>query len=157
MEDRSEFERLVQLHDDERLIIRRLHTYSHTIDAPNREGWLDCFTHDGTFRASGTGPGQPEFKVTGRDALTTFIIKHGRRPEGLHLQHLMFQPLVDVNGDTATCRAYFLVLSGESGGPTVVRMFGHYADRLLRCPDGEWRFVERAAHTEAMHADAPRL
>jgi ketosteroid isomerase-like protein len=58
-------------------------------------------------------------------------------------RHLTVNAVVDVHGDTATCRSSFLVLQQLPGGPLQPIAAGRYRDRFT-CSSGEWAFAERA-------------
>ena len=103
----AEIETRLALLEDERAILRTLHTYGHTIDSGDEAGWLDCFTADGVFGAWITSPEEPWFRVAGRDELAAFISEHTRPPDPAH-KHLLIEPLIDVAA--GTCVSYFAVL-----------------------------------------------
>ena len=50
---------------------------------------------------------------------------------------MLVNPLIDVDGDQATVRAYLMVLRGQTVSTT-----GTYEDALVRLADG-WRFSRR--------------
>jgi hypothetical protein len=128
--------------------------YGHTIDAGEEDAWVDVFTEDGEFKASGPGD-YPPFAIGGRDQLRDFISHHSRRPEAYH-EHLTLMPVIELAGDTATSRARFVVLVVDGIRP-VVRVFGTYYDQLQRGADGTWRFRVRRAEIEAFGSDLPGL
>jgi hypothetical protein len=43
----------------------------------------------------------------------------------------------------------------EHDDEPIVRVFGRYLDKLVRCPDGRWRFRERIAEVESMRKGLP--
>lgn len=139
----------------ERDILRTMYRYGHTIDVGDEDGWIDCFTEDGVFAANSERPQYPPFHTEGRDALRDFI-QHHTRPPGLWHKHLVIEPLIEIDGDQATARSYFVVLVEHEGRPTV-RVFGRYADRLRREPDGRWRFAERLATIDSVAPGLPPL
>jgi SnoaL-like domain len=139
----------------ERDILRNMYRYGHAIDLGYEEGWLDCFTDDGVFAASSERPMYPPFHVEGRPALEEFIAHH-TRPPGLWHKHLVIEPLIDVDGDQASARSYFVVLVEHEGRPTV-RVFGRYHDRLRRGADGRWRFAERLSFIDSVAPGLPPL
>jgi len=55
-----------------------------------------------------------------------------------------------VTGDSATVQSYFMRVEPRDGGPTQIVASGRYIDRLIRCDDGRWRFVERVAEIDDM-------
>ena len=144
--------RLVLL-ESEQAILKNLYRYGHSIDYGDEEAWVDCFTEDGVFDVRARLSHQPNRVISGRDELRAFIKRHTRAPELWH-KHLLIEPLIEVDGDTATVRSYLAVVMEHEDEP-IVRVFGRYRDRLVRCPDGRWRFRERIADVESMHTVSP--
>jgi ketosteroid isomerase-like protein len=141
--------------EDERAVIRTLHGYGHALDRGDEAAWVDCFTAAGTFAASGRDPAHTTFSISGRDELRAFAAGHSRPPHGHH-QHHVAEPIVELDGDTATCRSTMFVVMEHEDRP-VLRVFGRYEDRLERGADGVWRFAERVAAIDAMCAGLPPL
>ncbi|KTE77287.1 hypothetical protein ATE72_19960 [Sphingopyxis sp. HXXIV] len=89
-----------------------------------------CFADHGILEYLGKAPRGPAAIAAAlasgtRDARLTFI------------RHHITNPLIAVEGDSATARSYFTVHSNF--GPD---HSGTYDDRLVRTPDG-WRFAHR--------------
>ena len=143
---------LLQTIKDERAIQRTLYNYCHSIDYGEEARWTDCFTDDGVFHVEYPG-GQPASRYAGRKALEAFIADHPRAPETLH-KHLLLNPLIDVRGDEARVASYFQMLLEIDGLPETY-CFGRYLDRMCRCADGVWRFVERRAEVQSMRPNFP--
>lgn len=139
----------------ERGVVATLHAYGHAIDAGDEAAWVDCFTEDGRFSASGRNEAKMGFDVQGRAALADFAARHTRRPEVYH-QHLVVGPTVAVDGDRATCSSKFLVLMRHEDLPRI-RAFGRYEDALRRGDDGRWRFAHRHAHVDGADAGLPAI
>ena len=57
-------------------------------------------------------------------------------------RHLVTGPIIDVQGDAATCRSSFAVLQHQPGGPLIPVAAGRYRDEFV-CADGTWRFSSR--------------
>ena len=153
MVDLAELERRVALLEDERGVLRRLHAYGHAIDYGDEAAWVDCFTDDGVFDIRSSMPDRPRQVVSGRAELQAFSSRHTRAPELWH-KHMLVEPAITIDGDTARSDAYFAVLMEHEERP-LLRVFGRYRDRLVRDPDGEWRFRERIAEIESMRAGLP--
>jgi uncharacterized protein (TIGR02246 family) len=116
--------------EDRDEILQLLYRYNHAIDGGDANGWADTFTEDAVFDAAGN-------VLSGRDALKNFAAGFkGRR-------HVVANPLVQIDGDTATVRAYAVVFSGTT--PSVI---GVYEDELVRTPTG-WRFAKRVFTLDA--------
>jgi ketosteroid isomerase-like protein len=151
--DRDDLLRRLALLEDERAIVRRLHAYAHAIDYGDEEAWVDCFTEDGVFDIRSRHAHQLKKLISGRAELRDFISRHTRAPERWH-KHLLVEPLVTVDGDTATCDSYLAVVMDHEEQP-VLRVFGRYRDTLDRGADGKWRFKVRVAEIESMRRDLP--
>jgi ketosteroid isomerase-like protein len=150
---RDDLEARVALLEAERAVLKTLHRYGHAIDYGDEEAWVDCFTEDGVFDIRARLSHQPNRIVSGRDELRAFIARHTRAPELWH-KHLLVEPVIEVDGDTATCSSYLAVVMEHDDEP-LLRVFGRYRDRLVRCPDGRWRFLERIAEVESMRRGLP--
>jgi ketosteroid isomerase-like protein len=151
--DLAELERRLALLEDERSVLRRLYAYGHAIDYGDEEAWANCFAENGVFDIRSRLPGRPQQVVSGRDAIRAFVSRHTRAPELWH-KHMLVEPVIAIDGDTARSDAYFAVLMDHEESP-VLRVFGRYRDRLVRDADGEWRFLERIAEIESMRAGLP--
>ncbi len=152
-DDLADVLRRLRLLEDERGVLRTLYRYGHSIDAGEEAAWVDCFTEDGRFFAHGRHTTHTALDVTGRPALRAFIAEHTRRPYLFH-QHGLIEPLIDVDGDTATCVSYLTVLMEHEGRP-VQRVFGRYLDQLERGTDGVWRFRLREAQIDGQAPGLP--
>ena len=145
----SELSSQVALLMAERGVLGTLYRYGHSIDYGLEEEWLDCFAAGGAFDVRYRAGAKPSRRFEGHDDLAGFIAAHSRAPHRWH-KHLLFEPLVTVDGDRATARSYFARLDAGDDGTPFVRAFGRYLDQLVRDPDGRWRFVERIAEVEAL-------
>jgi len=132
--------------EEERNILRTLYRYGHTMDYGPGEEWVDCFTEDGVFAAPRREGGG--HRQEGRAALTAFMANHSRAPAKYH-KHLLIEPRISINGNEARVESYFARLD-ETRGEPYLQSFGRYKDRLVKCPDGVWRFKERIAEVEAI-------
>jgi hypothetical protein len=144
-------ERLERL-EAERDVLATLYRYGHSIDYGLEEEWVDCFAQDGVFEVRREEP--PGGRHAGHGELRAFVKQHSRAPAHYH-KHLLIEPRVEVTGETATVTSYFVRLDRLDGEP-IVRSFGRYRDRLVRCDDRAWRFVERIAEVEARHSMSRR-
>lgn len=144
--------RLARL-EDEREILRTLHRYGQSIDYGDEAAWVDCFAEDGVFDVrSPRGHGLNRL-VSGREELRRFISRHSRAPDLWH-KHLLVEPLIEIDRDEATCSSYLAVVMEHESRP-VLRVFGRYRDRLVRCDDGRWRLKHRIAEVESMRPGLP--
>jgi hypothetical protein len=140
-------ERLRRL-EDERSILDRLHAYGHSIDYGNEDEFVDCWTPDGVLKWP-----QPHQPYLGHDQIRAVFRAHTHAPEMFH-KHVVVDVRISLDGDAATSDSYFMRLDDYEPGPQI-SSFGRYRDRLVRCPDGAWRFQERVAEREARHPLRP--
>ena len=135
--------------EDERDIRDLMARYAHCIDHHRADEWVDCFTPEGRFEVR--RPGAEARVITGRDELSGFA---GARPdEGVPTKHFTSQIVIDMDGDTATGRCYFALLSDVGGDPTLF-FYGRYLDEIVRGGDGCWRFASRIAAGESRRRQA---
>lgn len=138
-------ERLQAL-EDERSVIRRLYAYGHCYDDEDHAGWVDCFTEDAEYDVI-TGDGVTIISCRGRKELEGQSRGH-KHALGRWTQHLLVEPMIDVDGDRATSVAYFVRVD-DRGAVPYVSATGRYHDELRRCEDGQWRFSRRVARMES--------
>lgn len=142
----------VRLLEDEREILRTLYQYGHALDKGPEEDLLDAFVEEGVWeRRRARRPGDVK-RFAGREELKVFFRdpSRGRAPD-VYFQHLLVEPRISLEGDTARVRSYFVRLQEHRDGPYVYA-FGTYDDTLRRCPDRRWRIVRRLAVTEDSRA-----
>jgi hypothetical protein len=150
----SNLEERVRLLEEERSVLRTLHSYGHSIDYGLEESWVDLFTDDGSFDVRSRVDGERRV-YSGHEELKRYIAGHSRAPYGWH-KHVLIEPIISLADGSATCESYFVLLFHHEGAP-LVRAFGRYRDRLTRGPDGRWRFAERIAEVESLRNDLPSL
>ena len=112
----GDLEARLALLEAEQAILKTLYRYGHSIDYGDEEAWVDCFTEDGVFDVRARLSHQPNRLISGRDELRAFIKRHTRAPELWH-KHLLIEPLIEVDGDTATVRSYLAVVMEHEDEP----------------------------------------
>jgi hypothetical protein len=95
------------------------------VDSGATTEWASMFTDDGEFLVG-------DRTLVGQAALASFA--SSLTPGGLH--HMVVNEAIDVEGDTAVCRASVLVISNG------VVNTGRSHDELRRI-DGSWRIARR--------------
>ena len=142
--------------EDERAIRHTLDLYAHAMDYGGEEVWRDCFTDDALFLVSDAQKDLTEiYRVQGRERLAAYIAAYPRPPK-VFAKHVCSQILIRVEGDTARADSFWVAINSEgAGGTPNIMAFGRYKDRLVRCPDGRWRFHERICETESANWPDP--
>jgi 3-phenylpropionate/cinnamic acid dioxygenase small subunit len=153
----AQLRKRVEQLEDERAILATLYRYAHAIDYGLQDEWLDCFTDDAVYEATHTSESVREAQSRGsnlraghrgKTELTAFIEKHRHAPEHYH-KHLLIEPRIALDGDSAHVVSYFVRLDANEDDPGgYLRTFGRYFDELVRCEDGRWRLSARKAELE---------
>lgn len=131
--------------EDERDIVRTLYRYGHGLDYGPEAAFLDVFTENGKWmRVAGRKPAR---SFEGVHGLAQMFRDHTHAPDFYH-KHVVVNPQVDVEGDTATAVSYLIFVCDHPEGP-YIRAFSRCRDRLVRCSDGRWRIETRAAELES--------
>jgi ketosteroid isomerase-like protein len=124
---------------------RRLYSYGPALDYHDEAAFVSGFTEEGAFEVLNN----PAFgTVAGREALAKFAARHTQAADRVQ-KHCLFDTLMEVEGDEATCVSYFARLDLDKDGPAI-HVFGRYHDQLVRDEDGRWRFRHRTADVEAV-------
>lgn len=124
--------------------------YARLLDERRIEEYAALFTVDGEWIGN-LG------RARGRDAIVA-LMQRALEPvddPSLANYHLVFNPEVAVDGDSATARSHFAFVARDAGDRPDVRMVGHYEDVLTRTPDG-WRFARRQAFVDIPWKRTPR-
>jgi uncharacterized protein (TIGR02246 family) len=114
-------------------IRRVLASYGQTCDDGRFDEFATLFAADATFQAL---PGEP---VRGRDAIRDFMAA-AYTPE-VRGKHLLGEPLITADGDTATAATDFAFMGRTAEGGWAVTVVGRYQDDFARGEDGAWRFT----------------
>jgi hypothetical protein len=157
----SEAEARIQALEDHVRIEQLLMRYAAALNTRDADTYVSLFTPDAELelrRSIGEPPFLGPFK--GRDALRKqwfpdgagAVDASGRRPFG-PMRHVTTNYEIDVRGDTATVRAFFIEV--VSNGPNIppgskpptIHAMGRYEDELVK-QDGQWLFSKRVVVTD---------
>ena len=138
-----------------------LYRYAELIDDGDFDGVGELLA-----RASFGGPYTPRVSgaapIAGLFAATTrrFPVQgRGRHRADLgtpRTRHLVLNPIVEIDGDTASARSTFCVVQATDRVPLQPIVVGRYYDRFARDPQG-WYFTERIADVEMMGETSDHL
>lgn len=152
----DELENRLKMLEEERAILSTLYAYGHTIDYGLKAEWLDCFTEDAIYKVQVLGVtipklnavAQPTTGLKGREVLSQYFAGHTHAPDMWH-KHCLVEPIVRLeDNNKATVDSYFARLDEDENGAYIMT-FGRYRDKLVKCEDDKWRFVERICETES--------
>jgi len=124
MADERTIADLVSVHRLERL----KHEYCRCIDEGDVAGFVDLFTDEATVDFATREP------YHGRDEIRGFLETH--EGEADRMAHMAVNPLIDVDGDSATGRWNYIVFLGRDDGTELGQ--GVYHETYRREPD-RWR------------------
>jgi ketosteroid isomerase-like protein len=145
--DVSALEARLRALEDERAIQGTLYQYGHSIDYGDEAGWVDCFTEDGVWDVRYRKGSKPRTLCEGRASLASYISGHTRAPAKYH-KHVLVEPQIVVDGDSATVDSYFMKVDAQDEGRSEIVAIGRYRDDLVREADGRWRFRQRICEVE---------
>lgn len=128
---------------DREAILDLIYRYAELIDAGDFEGVGRLLS-----RASFGGPRTPA--VSGaQNIVAVFAMTTRRFDDGTpKTRHLVLNPIVEVDGDTATARSTFCVVQATDRIALQPVVVGRYHDRFGRGPGDGWYFTERVADVE---------
>ncbi len=114
--------------------------YGAHLDAHDFEAYANLFAEDAEVLLGPMG------RAKGRDNIKT-MMEGTVGGSGGSSFHLIGNPIVDLNGDTATSRVTWTVIQRDSSGRPQLGMLGHHRDQLVR-RDGRWYFLRRAGYVD---------
>jgi hypothetical protein len=86
--------------------------------------------------------------LTTRDEFVAFLHAYPRQPVTAP-KHVIVDPIIELDGDTARGESTFLFLIQAAGEPPRVMAWGRYLDHFRR--EGRmWRIASRVCETEAV-------
>ena len=140
-------ERDLQAALDERAVIRTMNRYCRALDQGIEAEWNDVFTADAVYDTV-LPNGDVYAHLTTRDEFVAFLHAYPRHPVTAP-KHVMVDPIIDIDGDTARGESVFLYLNQSPGGVPKVMAWGRYIDEFRR-EGGAWRIASRRCDTEAV-------
>jgi hypothetical protein len=141
----------LQVLEDERSILQTLYRYGHSMDYGPDADFVDCFTDDGVWDVRMRRIPDGAFTCSGRNEITASLeAQTSVRSPALYAKHLLVEPRITLDGDTASVDSYFVRIEPRDDGPTQIVASGRYLDQLIRCDDGRWRFTHRIAEIDDM-------
>src|SRR5688500_2925940 len=111
---RSLEERLALL-EDEREIQRTLCAYGNSIDYGNEGEWIDCWLADAVLHWPTQIYPTP---FEGHEGLRRAFRGHTHAPSIFH-KHVVVDPRIEIEGDTASVESYFARLDEDEDGPYI--------------------------------------
>ncbi|MDW5611277.1 MULTISPECIES: nuclear transport factor 2 family protein [Mycolicibacterium] len=124
---------------DKLAVTELLYRYAELIDAGDFDGVGELLGRGDFMGVTGADA------IAGRFAATTRRFpEHGNTPR---TRHLVLNPIVDVDGETATARSTFCVVQRTDNVPLQPIAVGRYADTFARDAGG-WYFTSRAVKVE---------
>jgi hypothetical protein len=143
-EQKSLAARLAGIQD--RIAIRELTArYNRAVDDCHPEEYAATWTETGEFWRDGQ-------LTKGRAAIADIS-----RRAGFSMVHMTFDPIIELDGDTATQRCYAIVGArspGREPGTSAWVTSGSYVDTVVRTPEG-WLFQKRVWWKDALLTDRP--
>ena len=140
-------ERELQTLLDERAIIRTMHRYCRALDHGLVDEWNDVFTSEAVYDTV-LPNGDLYAPLTTPDEFVAFLHAYPRDPVTAP-KHVMVDPIIDIDGDTARGESVFLFLNQSPGDVPKVMAWGRYIDEVRR-EGGAWRIASRRCDTDAV-------
>ncbi|MFV1362855.1 nuclear transport factor 2 family protein [Mycolicibacterium elephantis] len=129
---------------DKLAVTELLYRYAELIDAGDFDG-VGRLLARATFGGSGPQGVSGAENIAKLFASTTRRYpEHGNTPR---TRHLVLNPIVEVDGDTAQARSTFCVVQNTETVPLQPIVVGRYFDRFT-CDDAGWHFAERRVDVE---------
>lgn len=135
--------------EDERAVIDALHRYGQAADEGEDEVWANLFVENGVFLCLDRAE-NVILREEGRPALARWL-RAFRANEVRITKHCVLAPVVRIEGEQAFVKSYLTRISEDPDpyAPPFLLLMGKYRDELIKDADGQWRFTQRIAQTEA--------
>jgi 3-phenylpropionate/cinnamic acid dioxygenase small subunit len=137
--------------DDRAAVLELLYRYAELIDAGDFDGLGDLLAR-AAFGGPRTATVSGAQNIAGLFAMTTRRFDTGTPKT----RHLVLNPIVEIDGDTASARSTFCVVQATDRVALQPIVVGRYYDRFGRDDQG-WHFTERLADVEMVGDTADHL
>lgn len=118
------------------------------IDRNDAQTLTDVFTSDGILRGKRLSEAEPHVRLNGHEELRSLVEPGGEADSTMLTQHRPYNPVLTIDGDTATGKWYVSVISIPESKETIDLLVGTYEDSYRRV-DGTWKIdAVRAEFTE---------
>jgi uncharacterized protein (TIGR02246 family) len=109
--------------------------YMFAYDFLNADDYAATFTDDGIIEHAG------EIR-RGRQEIREFMSVAKKRKKEERVRHFIVNMVIDIKGDKATAKAYWVKVSSGNDGSARIEKYGQYEDSLVYV-NGEWLFSKR--------------
>lgn len=136
--------------EDRALIADLMGRYFFAMDWHDADGYAACFTEDGVLDYAG---GVIEGRDAIREGAKQFHAAIGdifKREDGSPalLRHVLDQMVIELDGDTATTKAFWWEMTdGGPGRTPALQSYGTFVDEVVKS-DGQWLFKRRTIYNE---------
>ncbi|MBU1054903.1 MAG: nuclear transport factor 2 family protein [Proteobacteria bacterium] len=127
------------------LIHETIANYCYYFDGAEFDKWVDMFTDDGIFDCGVLGVQE------GKEALKAFTQSIPLTNGLPMMKHCIMNEVINVTGNSATAKSYFIMLRPNSDGISIISMSGRYTDELVK-RNGSWLFKQRKLYIDAMES-----
>ena len=124
--------------DEATAIANELYRYAELVDGGRFDEVGELMEHC-TFSYGGDADGPSGAQAVAATYRNTVITYGDGTPR---TRHITANPIIEIDGDTATVRSVYIVLQQAPDSPMQAIISGRYHDTLRRI-EGRWRFVER--------------
>jgi uncharacterized protein (TIGR02246 family) len=114
--------------------------YGAHLDAKDFDAYASLFADDAEVLLGPVG------RAKGRDNIRSMMESTTGGTPGDSF-HLIGNPIVKLEGDTATSNVTWAVIRSDESGKPLLGMLGHHRDQLVR-RDGRWYFQRRAGYVD---------
>ena len=133
-------EKRLQRAEDLLAIQQLFNEYASYLDAGEFNRYAALFSANGEVKLGPMG------RAVGPVAIEALMIKHLAANVG-QSYHIISNPIVQLDGDSATTEVMWTVILRSKDDKPVVGMMGKHRDKLVR-ENGAWLFLERAGFVD---------